>query len=322
MNRTLGRAAAPTGDDAQRPAPWRWQRLRRRALPYGLVAPGMLLLLLLFGVPTVYNVALSFQRITPYDAVGGGEWIGWRNYVDVITSPLTATSAVNTVVWLTLVTVIVRLVAGLGIALLLSSDVLRRYKVTGVARTAVLIPWMIPPTVAVAAWKWLLDGRAGIINRILQDLGVIDAPIAFLADTSTVWPSIAAILVWRELPFVVIVMIAGLAGISREQYEAASIDGAGWWRTLGSITLPNLRPVLGVITLMITIGSFNNFIYVWLSTGGGPGTFTQVLATQLYSYGFIDNDLGRGAAVGMLMTAVMAIFALAYLAMLQRKDPS
>lgn len=291
-------------------------------MPYGLVAPGMALLIVLFLVPTIYNVWLSFVRMTPYDSLGDGTWVGLQNYVDVLTSDVTKTAALNTVFWLAFVTVVVRLVLGLGIALLLNSDVLRRFHLTGIARTAILIPWMIPPTVAIAAWKWLLDGQSGIVNVMLIRLGLIDQGIPFLADTATVWPAIVTIMTWRELPFVVIVITAGLAGISQDQYEAAFIDGAGWWSTLRHITLPNLKPVLGVVSLMITIGSFNNFLYVWLTTGGGPGTYTQVLATQLYSYAFVDNDLGRGAAVGMLMTVCMAVFAAIYFILLQRRERS
>lgn len=294
--------------------------LATRLTPYGLVAPGLVMLALLFGLPALYNGWLSLHEITPYDALGDGEFVGADNFAAAFANPLTATSVGNTVFWLTLATVVIRLVLGLGLAVLLQQPVLRRLRLLGVARTAVLIPWMIPPTVAVAAWRWLLDGQTGIVNQVLLRLGLIDQGMPFLAQTSTVWFCIVAIITWRELPFVVIVLMAGLQSISPDQYEAAAIDGAGGWRSFRHITLPGLRPVLVVITLMITIGSFNNFVYVWLTTGGGPGTYTQVLATQLYTTAFIDNDLGGGAAIGLLMTGCMVIFAVAYLFATNRKD--
>jgi multiple sugar transport system permease protein len=129
-----------------------------------------------------------------------------------------------------------------------------------------------------------------------------------------------SILVWRELPFVVVVIMAGLQSIPKEQYEAASLDGAGRWNSFRSVTLPNLRPVLTVVVLMTVIATFNNFVYVWLSTGGGPGTFTQVLATQLYSTAFINNNLGGGAATGIVMTCIMAVFAIFYLRLTNRQN--
>ncbi len=297
--------------------PW-----RTRLTPYGLIAPGLIMLVLLFGVPAIYNIWLSLHEVTPYDALGDGPFVGGRNFSSVLRNPLTALSLKNTVLWLTLTTVVLRLVLGLGLAVLLQASILRRLHLVGLSRTLVLIPWMIPPTVAVAAWRWLLDGQSGLVNQLLLRWGLVDQGIPFLAQTSTVWWCVIAIITWRELPFVVIVLMAGLQAIPAEQYEAASLDGAGGLASLRHVTLPNLRPVLGVVALMITIGSFNNFVYVWLTTGGGPGTYTQVLATQLYSYGFVDNQLGRGAAIGLLMSACMVVFALAYLGVLQRRERS
>lgn len=299
-------------------SPARWSRRGRAATPYALLAPTVIMLTVLFGVPAVYNVWLALHKVTPYDALGEGDYVGLANFGAVLSDPQTLLSARNTVLWLTLATVALRLVLGLGLAVLLQQAVLRRLHLLGLARTIVLLPWMVPPTVAVAAWKWLLDGRTGLVNKILVQLGVIQEGIPFFADLTLVWPSIVAVFVWRELPFVVISFMAGLQSIPTEQYEAASIDGADGWRSFLHVTLPNLRPIIVVIGLFITIGAFNNFIYVWLTTGGGPGTFTHVLATQLFTTAFVDNHLGRGAAIGLLMTGVMLLFAMAYLLVMLR----
>ncbi|WP_354570138.1 sugar ABC transporter permease [Glaciihabitans sp. UYNi722] len=208
----------------------------------------------------------------------------------------------------------------MAIALLLQSDVLARWKLRGVCRTAVLLPWMVPPVVAVASWKWILDGNTGVLNQVLVGLGVIPRGIPFLADTSTVWWSIIAIVVWRELPFVVIVLMAGLQSIPKDQYEAASLDHAGAWKSFLHVTVPNLRPVITVIVIVTVIQTFNNFVYVWLATGGGPGTYTQVLATRLYSAAFINNSLGQGAAIGIMMSVVVAIFAIIYFRLADREN--
>jgi multiple sugar transport system permease protein len=293
---------------------------RARRQPYVLLTPALLVMALLFLFPAIYNVVLSFQRLTPYDSPGDAVWVGLQNFRDVFADPQTGRSAFNTVFWLTAVTVAIRLVAGMGLALLLQSPVLERWKLRGVCRTLVLVPWMIPPVVAVASWKWLLDANSGVLNQVLVQTGLVDNGIPFLAQTSTVWWSVVAILVWRELPFVVIVLMAGLQGIPKEQYEAASLDAVNRWQSFRFITIPNLRPVLTVIVLMTVIQTFNNFVYVWLSTGGGPGTYTQVLATQLYSAAFVANSLGEGAAIGLLMSLVMAVFALVYLRVTSRQE--
>lgn len=286
---------------------------RTRARPYALTAPALVVIGALFCFPAVYNVVLAFQELTPYQSPGDAEFVGLDNFRALLGDPATRTAAVNTVLWLTATTVVLRIVLGMGLALLLQSRVLARWGLRGTARTLVLVPWMVPPVVAVASWRWLLDANTGVVNQVLVGLGLLDRGVPFLASTDTVWWSVVAIIVWRELPFVVIVLMAGLQSIPAEQYEAAALDAAGAWKSFWYVTVPNLRPVLTVIVLVTVIQTFNNFIYVWLTTGGGPGTYTQVLATQLYSAAFIASDLGRGAAIGIAMTLVMAVFAAVYL---------
>lgn len=285
----------------------------RSIVPYLLSTPALLVIGLLFLVPSIYNVILAFQSLSPYQSPGDAEWVGAENFTAMLEDPDLGTAATNTVLWLTALTVLARLVAGLGLALALQSPVLRRWHLRGLSRTLILIPWMVPQVVAIAAWRWLLDGSSGVLNQALMGLGLTESGVPFLAQTSTVWWSIAAIIVWRELPFVVMVLVAGLQSISAEQYEAAAVDGAGRWQRFRAVTLPGLRPVLTVVVLVTVIQTFNNFVYVWLTTGGGPGNATAVLATELYSAAFFDNELGAGAAIGLVMTAIMAVFAVLYL---------
>src|SRR5699024_9527889 len=167
--------------------------------------------------------------------------------------------------------------------------------------------------VAIAAWRWVLDGSSGVLNQVLTGLGIVDGGVAFLAQTSTVWWSIIAIIVWRELPFVVMVLVAGLQSIPAEQYEAAEVDGAGRWASWRRITVPNLRPVLTGVVLVTVIQAFNDFVYDWLTTGGGPGNVAAAHAIGLDNEAFVDNELGAGAAIGLLMTVIMEIFTVIYL---------
>ncbi|UEJ81876.1 sugar ABC transporter permease [Brachybacterium halotolerans subsp. kimchii] len=294
----------------------------RSAQPYLLSAPALLVIGLLFLIPSVYNVVLAFQHLTPYQSPGEAEAAGLENFTDLWSSGDLPHAALNTVLWLTAATVVLRLGIGLGLALALESPILRRWRLRGVSRTIILIPWMVPQVVAIAAWRWILDGSTGVLNQVLTGLGLIDQGVPFLAQTSTVWWSIIAIIVWRELPFVVMVLVAGLQSIPAEQHEAAAVDGAGRWASWRSVTIPHLRPVLTVVVLVTVIQTFNNFVYVWLTTGGGPGNATAVLATELYSAAFFDNDLGTGAAIGLLMTAIMAIFAVVYLRVTSTKGDS
>lgn len=295
-------------------------RLATRIEPYGLLLPALLVLTLFFLWPAVYNFLLSFRSISLFELTKGGEWVGLDNFIELATDPLARLALKNTVFWLTAMTVGLRLVLGLALALLLNSAALQRWHLSGLARSLVLVPWVTPPVVAVAAWKWLLHPRYGAINQLLVGSGLIDDGIPFLMKTSTVWWAIAAVIVWRELPFVVISVLAGLQAIPVELYDAARVDGASALRLFWHITLPLLRPVLVVIVLLTTIWTYNNFVYVWLMTHGGPGNYTQVLATEMYTEAFTNYRLGYGATVGVLMSVTMLIFALLYFVAVFKKS--
>ncbi|MBW7883535.1 MAG: sugar ABC transporter permease [Caldilineaceae bacterium] len=283
-----------------------------RAEPYLLLLPALLILFFFFLWPALYNFILSLQSISLFELAKGGKWVGVRNYVEMVQDPLTRLTLTNTIFWLTLMTVGLRLVLGLGFAQLLNNAALTRWRLMWLARALVLIPWVTPPVVAVAAWKWMLHPRFGAVNQILLQLGLIDEGIPFLVKTSTVWWAIVAIVVWRELPFVIISLLAGLQSIPQDLYDAARVDGASELRVYRHVTLPLLRPVLVVITLLTTIWTYNNFVYVWLTTQGGPGNFTHVLATQMYTEAFTNYRLGYGAAVGVLMSVTMLLFSIVY----------
>ncbi len=303
--------SAPTRGPAR---PW-----GARLEPYALVLPAMAVLALFFAGPAIYNVALAFQDLSLFDLGKEGRWVGFDNFAEVLSDPSTGQALYNTAIPLTAVTVAIRLVLGLGLALLLNATVFTRWRLGWLVRSLILIPWVTPPVVAVAAWKWLLDARYGVVNQLLVSTGLIEQGIPFLARTSTVWGAVETMLVWRELPFVVITFLAALQSIPSELREAARIDGATTFQIQTRIVLPLLKPVIAVVTLLTTIWTFNNFVYVWLATRGGPGDYTQVLATQMYATSFIDYRMGTGAAIGVVMSIIMFVFALVYFFVLFRE---
>jgi multiple sugar transport system permease protein len=158
----------------------------------------------------------------------------------------------------------------------------------------------------------MLDPQNGIVNAILVKLGLVGEPVAFFADLRTVWPSVETIIVWNTVPLIALSLLASLQSIPDELNEAAALDGATRWQQFRYITLPFLTPTLVVLTLMSVFWTFNNFVYVWLATGAGPGTFTNVLATEIYIKAFVDFRIGYSSAVGIVMAIVMAAFGLAY----------
>jgi len=287
-------------------------KFRDRMTAFWMLLPVFAVLVAFYLYPTLYNIELSFTDITLLKLRAGGAPVGLENYREFLSSSGFFDLAVNTIFWLTAVTVLLRLFLGLLFALLLNSRFLETLRLTTLARLVLLVPWATPPVVAVIAWRWLFDPGHGAINRLLLSTGLIADPVAFLADLRTVWPSIVTIVVWNTTPLVAVSLLAALQTIPEELNEAAAIDGATRWQQFRFVTLPYLLPTLSVLGLMSVIWTFNNFVYVWLATGAGPGTFTNVLATEIYIKAFIDLRIGYSSAIGVVMAVVMAGFGALY----------
>jgi len=277
-----------------------------------MLLPIFFFLFFFYGYPTLYNLYNSFTDLSLLGLKTGGAFVSLKNYVALLSSADFYRVLWNTLFWLTAVSVARRILLGLALALLLNSATLARYRLTTGSRLLLLVPWATPPIVAVVVWRWLLDGRQGIINKAMQDIGLIDTPIAFLANVDTVWPAIITIIVWNTLPLVSLTFLASLQSVPPELLEAAEMDGAGPLQRLFHVTLPHLMPTIVVMTLLMVFWTFNNFVYVWLATGAGPGLFTNVLATEIYIKGFIDFELGFSSSVGMVMAAIMEMFGIVY----------
>lgn len=284
-----------------------------------MLAPSLLILAAFYLYPMLSSAWFSLTDLSLLGLRRGGTYIGLRNYADALDSADFWRVVWNTAFWLTAVSVVVRLVLGMALALLLHSQALLRLRLRTVMRLALLVPWATPPIVAVAVWRWLLDPQAGGIDRALVWLGVIQRPVAFLADTATVWPAIVLILVWNTLPIATLTLLAALQSVPRELHEAAALDGAGSVRAFRHVTLPHIMPTIAILAMLMVFWTFNNFVYVWLATGAGPGRYTDVLATEVYLRGFVDFNLGYSAAIGVIMAAAMGTFGLLFMRMLGRR---
>ncbi len=305
---------------AGRPARGRAGLAGERRFVVTMLVPAFFFLVMFYLYPVLYNVLNSFTDLSLYGLRRGGEWVGVANYVELVQSPDFRRVLFNTIVWLTLVGVGVRIVLGLGLALLLNSRVVAKYRLVTVSRVLLLVPWATPPIVAIVAWRWLLHPQLGAINPALLALGLIDQPIAFLAERAWVWPAILTIVTWNTLPLVTLTFLAALQSLPQEQLEAAEVDGAGHLQKLRWVVLPHLKPAIIVMTLLSTFWTFNNFVYVWLTTAGGPGLYTNVMATDVYIKAFIDGRLGYSSAIGVVMAALMTAFGLVYLRVVAQRE--
>jgi len=293
--------------------------MRQRLFLTAMLGPPFALLVLFYGYPIVDNLRISFTDLSLLGLKRGGTWIGFDNYQEFFASGDLGHILFNTIVWLTATSIAIRLLLGLGVALLLDSAALKRLRMTTVARFALLIPWATPPIVAVIVWRWLLDPQ-GAVNTILVDLGLIQQPVAFFADMRTVWPSVVAIIVWNTVPLIALSLLSSLQTVPEEYYEAAELDGATRWQQFWHVTLPFLMPSLLVLGLISVFWSFNNFVYVWLATGAGPGTLTNVLATEVYLQAFVNFRVGYSSAIGMVMAVAMGLFGIVYLRLVAQRQ--
>jgi len=292
----------------------------RRRFIVMMLMPAFFFLVCFYLYPTVFNIANSLTDLSLFGLRRGGDWVGIANYIDLVTSADFRRVLWNTVFWLTTVGVTVRLLLGLGLAFLLTSRTIKKYRLETLGRILLLVPWATPPIVAILIWRWMLDTRVGIINGLLVGLGVIDQPVPFLASAEWVWPALITIITWNTLPLVTLTFMASLQSLPSELVEAAEVDGATRLQVMRYIYIPHLKPAIVVMGLMSTFWTFNNFVYVWLTTGAGPGLFTNVMATEVYIKAFIDGRLGYSSAVGVLMAAIMAGFGLVYLRVIAQRE--
>jgi multiple sugar transport system permease protein len=285
-----------------------------------LLLPAFLFLAAFYLYPTLFNLQVSFTDLSLFGLRKGGQWIGARNYVELLAATEFRRVLWNTTVWLTLVGVSVRIALGVLLAFLVNSETLRRFRLTTLFHVLLLVPWATPPIVAVVIWRWMLDPRAGVVNKLLVGSGLAAEPVAFLSDVSFVWPALVTIITWNTLPLVTLTFLAALKAIPTEVMEAAAVDGASPVRRAWHVALPHLMPAIVVMTLMSTFWTFNNFVYVWLTTGAGPGLFTNVMATEVYLKAFVDGRMGYSSALGIVMAAIMTAFGLLWLRLVVQRE--
>lgn len=275
---------------------------RRRIAGYTLVAPACILLLITFAVPLIYAFLIS---ISDSNAVIDNQFVfvGLDNYLSVIKSSKFQSALFHTCFFV-VTTILLELVIGFGIALLLYREVAG----SRIFRLIFAVPLMVAPVVSGLQWRWLFADQYGIINHLLSLVG-IKAPLWF-TGSSTAWVTIVVSNLWLAAPFVILVLLAGLGGLSEELNEAAAIDGADSRQIFWKVILPQLKPTLLIILVIRLTDAFRIYDLVYILTGGGPGGATEVLSTYIYKRIFTDWKFGQGAAASFLVMLIIGILSL------------
>jgi len=296
-------------------------RVREARLAYLLVSPTALIVFGLVVFPAIFSIWISFHNVGlgNLNDVFNSQFVGFDNYRKVFEDYAfkfqgwkSWGAAVTSIVYSFTATILTILV-GLIAALLLN----RPFRGRGLSRAIFLIPYVAPIVSVAFVWRWILDPRpSGVINDILMRLGIIELPIAYLATRGLSLILIIFFEAWRYFPFAMLMILARLQAIDKTLYEAAQVDGAGWWAKFLYITIPELRYVVGAIFLLRLMWTFNKFDDIFLLTGGGFGT--KVLPVLTYEFSFRLFDFGRGAATAMILLIMLVIFLSIYIGIVMR----
>ncbi len=274
--------------------------------------PGALLLMVFMAYPFLLGIWLSLTD----SAIGRmGSFIRLRNFADLITDSVFLQTAGNTLVY-AMVTVPFKAALGLCLALILNN----RLVLGNPVRAAVMMPWIVPTALSSLGWFMIFDAVFSPISWLLRSLGLIRENINFLGAPGLAIASICLANIWRGTPFFGIVILAGLQAVPQELHEAASIDGAGAWHRFRAVTLPSIRGVVMIATLLSIIWTFADFQLIYVLTKGGPANTTHIFGTYAYQIGLSATEIGMGAAIALYMFPILALFAILLLVYLRKRD--
>lgn len=277
--------------------------MRARLLPFLFVGPALLVLALILAWPLLSSVILSLQDV---GTIGSeGQLVGFANYAKVIASPDLWWSVGLSVVWV-MANAVVQTVLALLAALVLN----QKFPGVRLARTWIILTWIVPTVVVVIIWRWLLSTSGGMINPLLIQAGIIERPVGFFATPWGAFATLVFINSWRWFPFMALMLLAGLARIPADLFEAARVDGAGAFKRFTRITWPLLGPTLAVLGVVGTLLSFNVFDIIWLLTAGGPIGGTRTLPVLIYETAFKGYRLSEAATISVIASVLLMAFAL------------
>jgi len=290
-------------------------------LAWALISPTAIIVFSIIIFPAFFSIWVSFHDVGLHNLnnVFTAPFVGFENYQKVFNDFAFKFQGMNS--WGAAVTSIVysfvattfTILVGLIAALLLN----RPFRGRGLTRAIFLFPYVAPVVSTAFVWRWILDPRpSGVLNDVLMRLGVIDLPVAYLAERGVALMFVVLFEGWRYFPFAMLMILARLQAVDSTLYEASAVDGANALQKFWHITIPELRYVLGAVFLLRLMWTFNKFDDIFLLTGGGFGT--KVLPVLTYEFSFRLFDFGRGAATAMILLVILVIFMALYVTIVMR----
>ena len=272
----------------------------------GMLTPTLIVLLVMTAYPLIFTFVYSFTDYNYLKGTENASFVLFDNYVSLFKNGYFQQAVWNTIKF-TILAVVLEMALGLLIAVFVNS--LKRGQ--KIMRTLLLLPYLLPAVTVALSWRMMLSANYGIINQFLKGLGL---PVFnWFMDTKTAFGTILLIVVLQNVPFVFLLLYASLQSVSENQYEAARIDGAGFFQQFWYITLPNIKGSLALCALLRTIDTFRLFEKVNVLTGGGPAGTTTTITQFLYTYGIKSLDFGFGSAGAIVMTLLVLILSSFYI---------
>jgi multiple sugar transport system permease protein len=288
---------------------------RREVLGAILVAPAILYVLLLVGAPFLLAVYYSVSAYTIYDP--SWHFVGLSNFKQIVQNPVFIDTLENTFLF-TFASQLLGLVLGKFGAFLL----LRPFPGRKIVRALVILPWAVPIALASVAWEWMFDSLYSVINWTLIALGIIDRSQApnWLGNPHLAMLCVIVVNAWRFFPFAIVVFLAGITSVPQDIIDAATVDGAGFWRRNYQIIMPMILPIVAIGLIFGIVFTFTDLSVVYLLTNGGPVNATTVLGFQGFQVGIVSGDVSHGAAISLFMLPVLFVLVIGMLRFIRRRE--
>ena len=278
-----------------------------------LMLPGLALLIGIVLYPLIASLVTAFFEQSL--VVPGRTYAGLDNIMEVLQDD--ALRLLRQTVVFAVASTLAPFVVGFALALALNTGI----RGQRILRGALLIPWLVPGVVVSFLWSWIFNANYGVANGVLEGLGVIDQPQAWLASPTSAMTALVVAKTWASFPWIMVMLLAGLQTVPVELQEAAEMDGAGPIRRFTTVTVPHLKSLIGIVLLLEFIWNFQHFDIIYVLTGGGPAGTTATFATAVYDTAFRGLDLGKASAIGLIWMALLLLLVVVYVRRADREAP-
>ncbi|MDY4127497.1 sugar ABC transporter permease [Peptostreptococcus porci] len=285
----------------------------KKYIPYILITPVLLVILLLYAYPILMILIQSFNKVSIVD--NNYTFIGLDNFTNFFNDGTFRFTLLLTLKY-TVITVTLKLIIGFSMALVLNSETYFNRTL----RFLTLIPWTIQQVSVAVIWKWIFDGNYGYLNYILLKLGLIEKNILWLSDPKLALISASIVDTWLGISFVSMIFLAALNSIDKSLYESSKIDGANSIQSFRHITIPSIKKVFIITGTLVSIWTFNSFNVIYVLTRGGPMRKTETFVIRIYQEAFEKFNIGSSSAISVIVFLLLLLLTVVYIKLIFNKD--